>query len=66
MGSASLVMSWSGMGPDLSGRWCYRYIGPATLGALNVPLSEHSLYAYLAVEDGAVNVSYNDISRTSK
>ena len=54
------------MGPDLSGRWCYRYIGPATLGALNVPLSEHSLYAYLAVEDGAVNVSYNDISRTSK
>ena len=39
------------MGPDLSGRWCYRYIGPATLGALNVPFSEHSLHAYLAVED---------------
>ena len=39
------------MGPNLSGRWCYHYIAPATLGALNVPLSEHSLHAYLAVED---------------
>jgi len=27
------------------------YIAPATLGALNVPFSEHSMRAYLAVED---------------